>query len=192
MTIQHKSKKDFYFSELHSFAYPKNLHHSNVESYTLGGATIGESKTDLNTHTWYGYLDGKAIKIKRVDLNDEHTILEAENITELDFTFDQNMRPVVTYVSNNKPYIYIYDANKFTSIALDERFKYPKVELDNKILKSLPSSDVILGYTYEGKLCYRMQRDRFLIEYVVGQNKLKTILQKIGITTDGRFAFQWR
>ena len=192
MAINHKVGKDFYFSELHKFAYPKNLYHTFLESYCLGGSTLFEVKTNLDTHTWYGYLKSDGIYIKRLDVDTEYKIVEAPNISQLDITFDQSMRPVIVYVSNEKPYIYMYDSKQFTTVPLDERIKYPKIELDNKLLSEISGSDIILGYTYEGKLCYRMQRDRFLKEYIIGNNPSKTIVQKMGITKDGRFGFQWR
>lgn len=53
------------------------------------------------------------------------------------------------------------------------------------------TSDVILVYTYEGKLCYARQRDKFLQEFVIDNDPTKSLVWRVGTTKDGRFGIQW-
>ena len=158
----------------------------------MGSAEIGNAQINTNTHSWHGYIKDGWFVIKREDLNEEHQILELDNITQLDFTFDQAMRPVIVLVKNDKSYLYRYTDDSYSTIELSDKFKCPRVELDDKERKNSSTSDIILGYTYDGKLCYALKLEKFLNEYVIGNNQNKGLLWRIGLTQDGRMGFQWR
>ena len=87
---------------------------------------------------------------------------------------------------------YRYENTGFGIVKLPDKVKCPRVELDDKLIANSPTSDIILGYCYEDKLCYAQQRDRYETEYVIARDQDKHLLWKIGFTQDGRFGFQWR
>ncbi len=58
--------------------------------------------------------------------------------------------------------------------------------------RNIPNSDIILGYTRAGNLCYRIQRERFGKEYIIATDPKKTMLWRIGRLVDDRFGYQWR
>lgn len=162
--------KKFIVSEMLSFSEPKNKHYSMNEDWTLGASKIGLGNTDQNTHYWKGEVINGYITLRREDLTELHNILYVGSVSELSFTFDQNMHPVIVYVKNNKSFMYRYDGKDFNLIRLEDKFNHPRVELDHKLIAHSPISDIVLGYTYKGKLCYALQRDKYQKEYVIDVN----------------------
>lgn len=182
----------FQISKESDFAEPRNQHYSLQESYTLGSAGINDTSMDLNTHIWKGYIKDNWFTLKRIDLSIEHKIIETGSVEQLDFTFDQAMRPVLVWVKDGISWMYRYENTNFHKIQLPQKIQCPRVELDRKLLKDMPQSDIILGYCYDGKLCFAQQRERYQEEYIIGENPNKHLLWRIGHTTDGRFGFLWR
>ena len=80
---------------------PRNKDYALTESWELGGVGLSDTSQGLVSHTWRAWTDSKAIYIQRSDLPKDtaKTLLAAPDITEVDLTFDQNMRPVLAYVS---------------------------------------------------------------------------------------------
>lgn len=190
--IFHPKDTEFYKTQLNSFEYPRNKHYPMTEAWALGSAELQNAQIETNTHSWHGYIKNGWFTLKREDLDEEHQILELDGITQLDFTFDQAMRPVVVWVKDDKSFIYRYVDNSYSTTELSDKFKSPRVELDDKLKENASTSDVILVYTYEGKLCYARQRDKFLQEFVIGNDPTKSLVWRVGTTKDGRFGIQWR
>lgn len=175
------------------FLAPRDRHYPMTVAWSKGSQAINDVSTDLNTHDWTGYIKDGAVYVRRADLEEEHKLFDWDKeITQLDFCFDQNMRPTVVFVSEMKSYMYAFAMNDFSVIELDATIKSPRIALDNYLLSDIPQSDIILGYTYDGKLCYRVQRERYLKEYHVATDAKKSLLWRIGLMKDGRFGFQWR
>ena len=80
---------------------PRNKAYPITESWELGGVGLSDTSQGLMSHTWRAWTDSKAIYIQRIDLPKDtaKTLLAAPKITELDLTFDQSMRPILTSVS---------------------------------------------------------------------------------------------
>lgn len=190
--LNFSTSKPFLFTELNTFAEPRNQYYPMTESYTLGSKAINDVSTDSNTHVWKGYIKDNWFIIRRLDLEEEHQIIETGSVEQLDFTFDQAMRPVLVWVKESKSYMYRYESTEFRTVELPDKIRCPRVELDDKLIANSPTSDIILGYCYDGKLCYAQQRDRYETEYVIAIDQDKHLLWKIGFTQDGRFGFQWR
>lgn len=190
--IFHPKDTEFYQTQLNSFEYPRNKYYPMTEAWSLGSAELQNAQIETNTHSWHGYIKNGWFALKREDLNEEHQIIELDNVTQLDFTFDQAMRPVVVWVKNDKSFMYRYVDTSYSTIELPSKYKTPRVELDNKLKENSSTSDVILVYTYEGKLCYARQRDKFLQEFVIGNDPTKSLVWRVGTTKDGRFGIQWR
>ncbi len=190
--IYHPKDKLFYATKLVDLVSPKNRDYPMWEASSLGSKEINDVSTDLDTHVWLGYVKGEEFYIRREDLAEEHMLFTYSGIEQVDFTFDQTMRPVAVFVSQGLPYIYSFRDTKFEITGLDTSINFPRLDLDSKKLTTLSDSDIILGYVNEGKLCYRMQRDRYTIEYVIANDPTKSMLWRIGQTVDGRFGFHWR
>ena len=118
------------------------------------------------------------------------TLLAAPDITEVDLAFDQNMRPVLAYVSGGIAKLYWYDTVSQSQVITDfPNAKNPRVSLDDKRTFNTANSDVIFAYINNDQLCCRYQRERYGIEHVLHQLPPKTELVKIGMGTANRFLF---
>lgn len=182
-------------NSLYRFEDPKRRHHKMTEAYTQGGPELGNASLGLLGYIWKAYVNEKnEIVIKREDQSDFHVVVVKPNVTQLDFTVDQNMRPFLCYVSNGLPYYYHFNGSNstYSEVALDPTIKFPRCELDMRESHNISNSDIILGYTREGNLCYRLQRDRYQIEHIIATDPKKTMLWRIGRLIDDRFGYQWR
>ena len=181
-------------NDLVTFLNPRSKEYQVVESFENGGVALYDTSEGLLKYEWVAWTDGSAIYCKRVDQTTHSTLFKAENITEIDFTFDQNMRPCFTFVTNNICKIYWYN----TLIANFEvtdlyGIKNPRVSLDDKRTFNVANSDIILAYiNSENNLCCRYQRERFTIEHQLSQLDGATSLVKIGMDDKNRFSFKLR
>lgn len=175
-----------------SLLAPRNKAYPITESWESGGVGLSDTSQGLASHTWRAWTDSKAIHIQRSDLPKDtaKTLLAAPNITELDLTFDQNMRPVLAYVSAGTAKLYWYDTVSQSQTITDfPNAKNPRVSLDDKRSFNTANSDVIFAYINNDQLCCRYQRERYGIEHVLHQLPPKTELVKIGMGTANRFLF---
>lgn len=174
------------------FLPPRNRHYPMDVAYCEAGPTMTRAEDGMLGYVWKAYLDGNKVCVKREDLDEVHVITTQDNITQLDITFDQTMRPFLCYVKNDLPYYYHFNAedSSYSEVALDPTVTYPRCALDKP--DSIPSSDIYIGYHHNGNLCYRIQRERFTKEYVLATLPHKSMVWRIGRTIDGRFGYQWR
>lgn len=171
---------------------PRSRAYPLTESWESGGVGLSDTSQGLVSHTWRAWTDSKDIYIQRSDLPKDtaKTLLAALNITEIDLTFDQNMRPVLTYVSGGIAKLYWYDTVSQSQTITDfPNFQNPRVSLDDKRAFNTANSDVIFAYINNDQLCCRYQRERYGIEHVLHQLPPKTQLVKIGMGTANRFLF---
>ena len=175
-----------------SLLSPRNKDYALTESWELGGVGLSDTSQGLFSHTWRAWTDSKAIYIQRSDLSNDtaKTLLAAPNITEIDLTFDQNMRPVLTYVSNDIAKLYWYDTVSQSQVITDfPNVQNPRVSLDDKRSFNTANSDVIFAYINNDQLCCRYQRERYGTEHVLHQLPPNAKLGKIGMGTTNRFLF---
>lgn len=171
---------------------PRSRVYALTESWESGGVALSDTSQGLVSHIWRAWTDSKAIYIQRTDLpkDTSKTLLAAPDITEIDLTFDQNMRPVLTYVSGGIAKLYWYDTVSQSQTITDfPNVQNPRVSLDDKRSFNTANSDVIFAYINNDQLCCRYQRERYGIEHALHQLPPKTQLVKIGMGTANRFLF---
>ncbi|MGP5103609.1 hypothetical protein ACTXJH_06545 [Psychrobacter celer] len=175
------------------FLYPRSKNYPLTESWENGGVALSDPSEDLTKYVWQAWTDGMTIAVKRADLDAYNVVLMDSNITEIDLTFDQNMRPCITYVADGISKLYWYDAQQAKQV-IDEYplITNPRVSLDDKRRFNVANSDIIFAYQREDKLCYRVQRERFTVERVLATNPKKRLLWRIGMGSSNRFLFYWR
>lgn len=175
------------------FNYPRSKNYPLTESWESGGVALSDPSEDLTKYVWKAWTDGTTITVKRDDLDTHIVILSDTNITEVDLTFDQNMRPCIAYVANGISKLYWYDTQQAMQV-IDEYplITNPRVSLDDKRRFNVANSDIIFAYQKGDTLCYRLQRERFTIEHVLATNTKKRILWRIGMGRKNRFLFYWR
>lgn len=175
------------------FIYPRSKNYPLTESWESGGVALNDPSQDLTKYVWQAWTDGTTITVKRQDLDTYHVVLMDSNITEIDLTFDQNMRPCIAYVANKVSKLYWYDTQQAMQV-IDEYplITSPRVSLDDKRRFNVANSDIIFAYQKGDTLCYRVQRERFTTEYVLATNGKRRILWRIGMGCKNRFLFYWR
>ena len=179
-------------TKLAEFLPPRNRHYPMDIAYCEAGPTMTKAEDGMLGYVWKAFLRGNEICVKREDLDEIHVITTKENITQLDITFDQTMRPFLCYVKDGFPYYYHFnkDDSSYSEVALDPTVTFPRCALDMPY--DIPNSDIYIGYNRNGNLCYRIQRERFTKEYVLATIPYKSMVWRIGRTKDGRFGYQWR
>ena len=138
------------------------------------------------------------LKNRKIDYIGDSTIteiLKAPKITEIDLTFDQNMRPCVAFVSDSIPKLYWYDTKIGDfNIMTFSGILSPRVSLDDKRDFNISNSDIIFAYIKNNGLYYRQQRERFTVEHLLKsyQNNHSKLLWRIGMGINNRFLFYVR
>lgn len=161
---------------------------TDTVDYEDGGIGLNDPSEGLLYQQWRGrLLDGDIIL--DAPNTEPVTIYTATGATEFSFTFDQNMRPVASFVIDGVAYLRWYDSSVPGTVVttIGSGVISPKVFLDDKRPLALANSDVILGYIRDGFLRTRIQRDRFLIEYT--HDAVDTRLIKIGFNAQLRVQF---
>ena len=176
-------------SVIGKYNYPDNLETSNTLDFELGGVDLQDPSQGLRVKSWAVYIEGQDIWIAAEDREPVILFSRVGILTEVSLAFDQNMRPVVAFVENGVSTLYWYDTfiSNFTFTTLPDTLT-PRVCLDDKRETQTGSSDVLLAYIKDNSLYFRMQRDRFQIEYLLRAD-VNATLKKMGMTNKSRVQF---
>lgn len=184
---------------LFRFQEPKGRRGSMLEAYSEGGPVLNNSSLGLSGFIWCSdieIIEGKStVVVYRDDIPDVRTpIFKREGLEQLDFTFDQNMRPFFAYMVAGRSYYWHFNAedSTYSEVPLPVEIKYPRCSLDILDTINIPSSDIILGYARGPNLCFRIQRERYSKERIIATKSNKSMLWRCGLLKDGRFGYQWR
>lgn len=154
-----------------NYLHPDNTPYSRLLDVELGGAAVSDPSQGLLGHTWSCRAVGDSIQIRR-DADSWVELLTFPAPYEIAFTFDQNMRPLIAISTRAKQLsLYWYDpvSAGHVTTALGQG-RSPRMTLDDKRQFAGAQSDALLAYIKGNNLVYRMQRDRFLVEYPVLPN----------------------
>lgn len=174
------------------FAEPVNKRREPLIDYEMGGVALDDPGQGLRVKLWTLRCIGGAVSVESEGIEPVTLFTRSGSVTEVSFAFDQNMRPQVAFVEDDLAWLWWFD-----TLANDYRFTSypgivsPRLALDEKRPRLLAIGDVIFTYIKDGALCYRQQRDRYAVEYV-----LKTGLQAglrlvaVGRNVGGRLQWQ--
>lgn len=171
------------------FLPPRNREFSKTESWDSGGVGLSDPSEGLFSYDWKIYTDGHSITVKRDGLTPE-VVYVGEDISELDFTFDQNMKICFCFVESGIPTLRWYDTSTDSHTnSVFEGVRNPRVSLDDKRGFNIVNSDIIFAYLKGEELCFRMQQERYSVERVLATVPKDSELLKIGMSKDNRFRF---
>lgn len=159
------------------------------DDYEDGGIALNDPSAGLQYQAWHAYIAGDDVILEA-----EHVapsvLYSGAGINEISLAFDQNMRPVLAFVQAGAAYLRWYDTSVSAQVItpLGEGVQNPRVTMDDKRYTQVHSSDVILAYIRDGGLYTRMQRDRYIIEYLQASG-LSHSLIKIGMNAGNRLQF---
>lgn len=164
--------------------------------FEMGGADIQDPTQGLQVKVWRFYKVGDQVRVAPADGGPHTVVLSEPGITDLAGSFDQNMRPVLCYVVNGVTKLYWYDPE----IPAMVKTVYPGIKdallvLDDKRDGMRDFSDVLMFYRKSGEdppvIYMRAQRDRYLIEYAIGETPaLTTNLVAAGMSKNNRIRFK--
>ena len=159
--------------------------------YELGGIALNDASKGLMYQTWHCWLDQFNVWLQ-AENGDPVLLFQEFDMTEISFTFDQNMRWCVAYIQTGIMKLRWWDSLVNTYVVTTfAAAKTPKLSLDDKRQTQLLKSDMILGYLRDNKLCYRQQRDRFTVERVLRDDLYPgTKLKNIGMGKNLRLQFE--
>jgi len=158
-----------------------------TKDYEDGGIDIQDTSKGLLYQEWTARIsDDKTEILISAKNKAEYTFLTGANITEVSLTFDQNMNPCVAYVENEISKFYWFDASlpAYDTIIIDG--STPKIFLDDKRFSQGANSDILMFYLRNENLYHRMQRDRFLVEYLLASGVHSELISVVGMGKDWR------
>jgi hypothetical protein len=156
--------------------------------YEDGGIAIDDISKGNQYQVWRGQLIGDDIILDAPEAAPV-TVYSGANITEISFTFDHNMRPAVAFVQDGIGKLRWYDTSiPGYDVIIFAGIYTPRIVMDDKRLTQDANKDMILAYIRNHMLCYRQQRDRFLIEYILSEPLYNSLI-KMGMNNKLRMQF---
>lgn len=149
---------------------PDDIGSSFLVDYERGGVAIGDLSLGMDYQDWQCKLNDATgeVFINPVGQSDVPYIT-LTGAREVAFAFDQQMRPVLAYVVGEMARLRWYDTTVAAFVTTDyPGIRSPRLTLDDKRPLQSGNSDVVFAYIKANRdLCYRQQRDRYLIERVL-------------------------
>lgn len=175
------------------YLYPYNLVPPNRRTaYALGGVALGDTSQGLRVQLWTAYVEGDNILLTAPNMDNPIVLLATPEgqVTELTFTFDQNMNATIAYMQLGEARLYWFDT--FVGEYVISSYSgviSPRVTLDDDRELETSLSDMIFGYVRQDNLYFRMQRERFLSEHLLKEN-VQARLEQMGMNVKNRLQFK--
>lgn len=113
------------------------------------------------------------------------------NVSYVSLSFDSNMNPFISFTENGVSKFWWYDtalgAQVFEDVLIAGDTS-PYATLDDRRPDTQATRDIILSYVRGGNLYFRMQRDRYLVEYLLATGVVGDVLA-VGMGTNLRLQF---
>jgi hypothetical protein len=159
----------------------------------LGGVALGDPSQGLSYQLWQCYADSVGNIWLTAPNTPAYAILPNVGAAWVALAFDQNSRVFIAYAtSSGNAFYYWFDSTipGYRTSNLTGDILRVFAALDDNRPITISGSDVILAYVRLGVLYMRVQRDRFGVEYTLG-NALATMVQ-IGMNAGFRFQFAFQ
>lgn len=183
-------------AELGTLLAPRNMRADTdfLVDWEEGGIAINDGSQGLQVQTWQCVCDGHAfIVTSPSDPSGTNILNVIGNVVDMSFTFDQNMRVFACYTTDDGVLSYYWFDSTiagFRTSTTPAGSAFGRCTLDDKRPTQQQASDIIFSYTRGGQLYFRMQRDRYGIEYLLTTTALAdSRLINIGISSVNRLQF---
>lgn len=154
--------------KMDDFYSPEHAKGEYLVDYALGGINLRDTSKGLSHRVWKGTYNPTTGEFNITSDDVTNLIFTKPDVTEISFTFDVNMSPIVLYKQNNRYYYYWFDTvtRTYTEQSLPEGIHAARITIDERRKEFTATvSDVIILYQIGKRLLYRLQKDRFTIEY---------------------------
>lgn len=180
------------------FLPPDDLDSFLLMDLELGGVALNDSSEGLRFQTWtLRYFPSTGNMVIDAPNTSASTLFTRSNITEISLAFDQNMNTFVAFVESGDAKFWWFDTDipgtTFTNLPAGSLT--PRCCLDDKRETQTGSSDIILAYVLSAKLYFRMQRDRYGVQYLLQdpfvhpEFGFPAVLKRIGMNKVNRLQF---
>jgi len=153
-----------------AFLSPDDVERDLLQDFEYGGVAINDPSQGLRLKVWSAFYTKatKEVRLKTLDGAINTLIFSANNLTELSFSFDQNMQPVFAYMQDGVLRFRWFDSVPAAIVTTQYAgATSPFVTLDDKRLERTGESDILLAYLRAGGAYYRLQRERFATEHAI-------------------------
>ncbi len=160
-----------------------------------GGTAIGDGAAGREVQFWSIFLSsGNVITVQAANsgIAGYELPITSADVLSVCLAFDSNMAVAIAYQTVNGSYLYFYNGvhNAYETIHIAEGTSC-RVAVDKTTAFFNAQSDVIFVYTNtDNEINYRIQRDRYLIEYPVPGGSAGNTLVRFGPSVDNRLQLQ--
>lgn len=111
-------------------------------------------------------------------------------LKSISLSFDQNGRPLLTYLLNGSLYLYWHHTitQRYEHTLIDTDVTSHQVCLDVRTPVGIKNSQVVIGYTKNNDLYCALQEDRYAVPYLWAAD-VNGFLIQIGMSKQNRFQF---
>lgn len=179
-------------SQPHQAAFSEKSNQRNVPlvDYERGGTALQNPNDGLSVKLWtLRCTDGHAVTVEADDVAPMVLFARPGTIELVSLAFDQNMNPHVAFVEDGVSWLWWWDtlANAMAFMTIPEAVT-PRLGMDEKRSWNMSASDVMLCYIRKGRLCQRLQRERFATETILNAGPFDS-LAIIGRQVGDRFQY---
>lgn len=154
-----------------TFLAPDDVDRALKQDYELGGIALEDASLGLQYQLWRLTFNEttKDVELQPNAGGSMTVMFNSPQLTELSFTFDQLMRPLIAWVEDGVVKLRWFDPIA-GAIITDAYFgvSSPFMCLDERRPLLIGSGDALLAYIRNGRVYYRQQRDRFDTEIALG------------------------
>ena len=172
------------------FEAPYNILFRRYKHVCPGGIALGDASKGRDYQNWEVQFkpETSMLEVKPVGAASPQLTLPAPDLIYVSLAFDNNMAPVLAWLVPSGANLYYFDSvsSSYTT-RFFSGFTSCRVCTDDVRDFNAPASDVIFGYTRNGNLYWRQQRDRYDIERLVGPTS--NLLITLGQNTSKRLQF---
>lgn len=178
------------------FLAPDGRGFTPLEDRELGGVAHQDPSQGLMLKEWRAWIDAAGnIYVQPVDGSQPALLITTGAVGSdyISLSFDRNMRVVVAWRRVNIVYLYWYDSliEAYRTSELSG-IRTPRLTHDDKRERAGNSSDVLFFYLKDTKLCMRMQRDRYGVEYELANVEFDHALYRVGMSNKNRLQIEVR
>lgn len=175
---------------VHSYISPYNRPYKPLEQAVLGGIALNDPSRGRMYQNWIVFYENPFIRIKPENGSVVFS-LEQPDVKTVSLAFDNNMNIALAWQKTTGSYLYYFD------ILIDDYaiLEIPgatscRIVVDDPRDFYISASDIIFGYTLNGNLYWRQQRDRYATERLIGEAQGK--LRKMAPSDGNRLQFELR
>lgn len=184
----------FHPSQKIPYLTPDNIRSRGSTCLEVGGVGLNDLSQGMEYQVWKLEVIGNTQVVLSNTSGYSELLFIDSNIKSVGLAFTQNMQKVICIEHlDHSVDLYWFD----TSVGAEVKTTYPgirtaRLTLDDKRVSQLINSDVVFAYirNVDNALCYRLQRERFEVEHVIGVFSARTKLRNIGMNEHFRVQFE--